>query len=740
MYEGSLDAKILFVSDFLREKESAAGSVLAGERKDIIINALNSAGILASDYAFTVIHPNTVKNNKISGASRDERIAAQRACKELINQSKANVIVPLGDYALNFITGMDSVAKQHLSILQVKADFGARKAIPFLHPETIQKSYSDVAYTRFGCVRLKEEMMSPDLNIPPRKLLISLDLVFDEQIAYLENIIHKSTEISTDLETGNGQVNTVGFAISPHEAISIESGPSGKTPAQHHKLWSLFKQIWESESIGKIAQNGLFESYWAAMYGIQFNNLSFDTMWAMKFLHPTLERGLDNVARIYTRYPYWKDDHSDWNDVRDWRRHLLYNASDSVGQFAAKVNMQKALEARGISDTFHNFIMPQFPIAHEMQVRGFRLDEGALDYQRRKVLGEIKDLTDSFDKQCEARVGKRINPNSPKQVKEALKAIGLKLPILKGKESTTKASLMKLKNKYPKELLIKEILHLDQLNKRLDEYLNFEYDDDGRVRCSFDLSSDENGVWVGKKNIFDKGFDATRVPQIVKTCIIPDEGKSFVEFRFNQPELRFIAEDAPDYKLKAMLAECHDISKYIAGKLFRKNESMVSYGECNIATQVIKSANEMDAPKQFVEKCFARSGVFYQDAEAKRLIQIYFEEFPGCRKRIEKVTKEMYLKRMLSSNNRQITYYDRINDSLIRRALSFGPESYSNDLVTALAIKLSTIHGVEFITRNKNSILVQVDSGAVFDLVSTDLKTSPLHISVGERWGSLQDV
>lgn len=740
MFEGSLDAKILFVSDFLRPKEVEAKAILIGERQDIIVNALQSVGILASDYAFTVIHPGQANGAKITSFSQQDRIDAQRACKDLINQSKANVIVPLGDYALKFITGLDSIQKQHLSILPVRAEFGARKSIPFLHPETIQKSYNDVAYIRFGAMRLKEEMSSPLLNIPLRKFLLSLDLTFDEQVAYLENIIKTASEVSTDVETGNGTVNTVGLAISPYEAISIDSTTSGKTPAQFHKLWSLYKEIWESENIGKIAQNGLFEATWASMYGIHFNNLSFDTMWAMKFLNPCLERGLDNVGRIYTRYPYWKDDHSDWNNIRDWRSHLNYCAKDVTGQFAARENMQAALVARGLDKTFHNFIMKQFPIAHEMQTRGFRLDENMLEIMRENVNRDIESVTKSFDQGCVERLGYKVNTNSPKQLKVALKGLGMKLPTIQGKESTTKASLMKLKNKYPKEMIVREILKIDQLKKKTEEYLNFQYDDDKRIRCSFDLASDENGIWVGKKNIFDKGFDATQVPSIVKNCIIPDDGMVFIEYRLNQPEIRFIAVNAPDYKLQEMLAQCLDIPKYFASRLFKKDEALISRDQIKIANQVIKSANEMDAPKQFVEKCFARSSVFFQDAEAKRMIQMFFEEFPGCRSRIDRIKKEIYSKRMLTNPTRQIVYYDRLNDSLFRRALTFGPESYSNDLITNISLELSSIHGVEFVTRNKNSILVQVLTEKASDLVSLTYGSSVLDISVGDRWGKLDHV
>lgn len=735
MFQGSFDAKILFVSDFLRTKEAIAGEVLTGERRDILVNALNSAGIMNSEFAMTVIHP--VKANKSSEFTRDEKLVAQRECAALINQSKANIIVPLGEYALRFVTGLEGIYKHHLSLYPTRADLGSRKCIPFLHTETIQKSYADVAYIRLGCVKLKREMGSTTLVIPERRILISLDCTFEEQVAYLENIVKNAQEVSTDIETGNGHINTVGLAISSQDAISIESTTNGKSPAEFRKLWDLYRQIWSSENIGKIAQNGLFEATWASLYGIEFKNLSFDTMWAMKFLHPTLERGLDNVGRVYTRFPYWKDDHSDWNNIRNWRQHLEYCGKDAIGQFAAKENMQAVLHAKGTSTRFHSFIMKQFPIALEMQMRGLRLDKARLKTLRDEAQADIDSVMRSFDAACLERAGKKINLNSPKQVKELFNEIGIKIPTAKGKETVAKAALMKLKAKYPKEPLIRDIINVERLEKTRDEYLNFEFDDDSRVRFSFDLASDDAGLWVGKKNLFGKGFDVTKLPTVVKSCIVADPGKTLVEIKLDQPELRFIANDAKDFKLMEMLQKHEDVSKYLAAKMFRKPVEMVNKTEAKTAMQVIKSANEFDAPKQFVEKCFVRTGNFYTDLDAKRFMDLFLQEFSGCRNRIDKIKKELYSKRSLKSQTREIVYYDRVNDSLLRKALKWAPDHHTSDRITDLCFALESAAEVEFLARGKSFLLFQVPSDKLRNYV---FKSQLERASYGQRWGALEDV
>jgi hypothetical protein len=501
----------------------------------------------------------------------------------------------------------------------------------------------------------------------------------------------------------------------------------------------LINKIWCSQNIGKIAQNGLFEMTWASVYGIRFNNLSFDTMLAMKYLHPTLEKGLGNVGRIYTKYPYWKDDHSDWNNIRNWRLHLDYCGKDAIGQFAAKENMVNHLKANSQLDIFQNFIMSQIPLAFEMMSRGLRLDEGMLDTMRHNAFRDIAATQESFDAQCLERIGKKILLSSPIQVKNGLKHIGLKLPTSKGKETTSKSALMKLKNKYPKENIVRDMIKLAELKKKTEEYLNFDYDQDGRVRFSLDPSAEETGVWGGGRTIFDKGFDPTMVPNIVKNCVVSDTDKFFLELRLRHPYLHYLAEDAPDYKIGSMLKDNRDIAKYLAGRLFRKDEAMVNIKDMKVASQVIKSANEMDSPKQFVEKCFSRSGVFYSDTEAKRFMQIFFEEFSGCRARIDRIKKEMYSKRMLKSHTRQITYYYRVNDSLLRRALAWGPDSDSQDKIIQIAGFIKKDYSeIEFVCLNKSSLLIQGQQDELHQIA--EFASMWCKSLIGNRWGTLEEL
>src|SRR5690606_22774248 len=112
-------------------------------------------------------------------------------------------------------------------------------------------------------------------------------------------------------------------------------------------------------------QNGIYERLFCSAYGFYINNFTHDTMSAMKFLWPELEKGLDNVGRIYTNEPYWKDDgkvhteegaRKDWANIKDWNAHLLYNCCDTANTLEAAFNQRADMKSRGTLDLYDNYV------------------------------------------------------------------------------------------------------------------------------------------------------------------------------------------------------------------------------------------------------------------------------------------------------------------------------------------------------------------------------------------------
>lgn len=688
MTEGDvLNAKILIVSDFQRTDEAYFHQVLSDRRREILVNALNRAGIPESQYAFVLIYPWLADESKLRKEDKEKLTLARVTARKVISESQANVIVPLGEIALNFITGMDNIHDFKCNILKVRAEFGDRKAIPLPHPEYVQKVWSEQAYLSFGCHRISSEYHSKNLSPSNRKFSLSLDLSFEEVISYLEDKVLKAPEISVDYETGRNQINTVGYAVSPFDAIAIDVLPGSYSPAQFYKLWSLISQINRSD-IPKIAQNAIYESIWSAQYGIEFNNVSFDTMIAMKMLHPMLEKGLDNVGRLYTRQPYWKKDHSDWNNIRNWRSHLEYNCKDTCGAFEAKLNMVPALQERGLLERYSAYMDVIFPKLQDMTAGGILLSKRSLESVKADITSELEHFTESLNAQTTSRVNRIINPNSPKQVKELLKELKIKLPTKKGNETVSKEALKKLRKSYPDEMIVRDLIKISETSSQLETYFNFSYDEDSRLRFTADMFHNEFGEITTARNPFGMGFDLDQAPKKTRGFLHADEGSDLVEVSLWNAEQTYLAYDSGDQKMIQMVRNNHNIPEMLAVRMFNKQLINPWSPEYRIAEAALYAAAYGQSPRAFAIECSSKFDRGVSDLDAKKFLSIVFEFFPKLRNRQDaiqfKLRKDRTLRNLMGS---ECTFYDRFNDDLFRKAYEWGFRSLKADILKHLILQ-----------------------------------------------------
>jgi DNA polymerase I-like protein with 3'-5' exonuclease and polymerase domains len=745
MTEGDVtNCKVLFVSDFQRTDEAYFGRVLSDRRKEILVNALNRAGIPEGDCAFTLIYPFLTDESKIRKEDKEKLTLARVAARKVISESKANVIVPLGEMALNFITGMDGIHDFKCNLLKVRAEFGDRKAIPLPHPEFVQRVWSDHAYLSFGCHRISSEYHSKNLVTSSRKFSLSLDLSFEEIVSYLEDKVLKAPEISVDYETGRNQINTVGYAVSPFDAIAIDALPASYSPAQFYKLWSLFSQINKSD-IPKISQNAIYESIWSAQYGVEFNAVRFDTMVAMKMLHPMLDKGLDNVGRLYTRQPYWKKDHSDWNNIRNWRSHLEYNCKDTCGAFEARINMENALIERGLWDNYTAYMDGIFPKLQNMTAEGVKLSKDRLEAAKKELEWILENFTGSLNRQTEERVKRIINPNSPKQVKELLKELKIKLPTKKGNETVSKDALRKLRKSYPDEMIVRDLIKISETSSQLETYFNFRYDEDSRLRVSADMFHNEFGEITTSKNPFGTGFNLDDAPKKTKGFLVADEGTEFLELSFYNLEQTYLAYDSGDMKMISLLQQGKEIPRILASRMFNKvPEFFNPYSpEYRIAEAALRAAAYGMSPRAFAVKCSAEYDRGVSDFDAKKFLGIVFELFPKLRTRQDAIQFKLRKDRTLENlTGSKVTYYDRFNDDLFRNAYEWGFRSLQADLLKELLLSFSHLEPKALTT---DSVLFQVSNPTPSDWY-TVLKAKGGEFTVntvtktGTAWGGLRNV
>jgi hypothetical protein len=239
----------------------------------------------------------------------------------------------------------------------------------------VQKQYELNLYQELAFRRAHEESHSRTYDRKPENFRLNPSI--EETLAVLKDL-RECPEISVDVETGYGQINTVGFAWSESDAIAINVLPDRCGDLAYYELWRGISEVMASPS-RKIFQNFIYDVSYFSAYGCQTNNIYFDTMWAMKVLYPELKSNLGNVGRFYTKRPYWKDDGKitdeesgkrDWGAIRDWTKHYLYNCRDTTGTFEAHSAQREDLTRRGLLGFYDDYLIKLTGPIQEMCANG----------------------------------------------------------------------------------------------------------------------------------------------------------------------------------------------------------------------------------------------------------------------------------------------------------------------------------------------------------------------------------
>lgn len=682
-----MSGRICILVDRPRASAFAEGQTLWGYQKVFIEDKAKRCGVTLDRIDIRSISNNPQVPGPIDFAQ----------CLKELNAQNYSVIIPLDDIALQFVTGKKSIWKWHMSPLDTLPEFTCRRAVPTFHTDQINKEYYLGLYFEMSLKRANQ--YSADAGAVPWKRKESrylLDPSFDESIATLESIRNKPW-LSLDIETGRNQINTFGVAWSPEDAIAIKLLPSEMPASAFHKLWSLIRELCEGDA-PKVAQNGIYERMYLSRYGILLNNFSHDTMVAMKFLWPELEKGLDNVGRIYTMEPYWKDDgrvsseegkQKDWGNIRDWPKHLDYNCKDSSNTLIAMHAQIADLRARGLEDLYSKYIVRLFDCVYEMGARGFPLNTD----KQKLLITEYEAKSAALVKQ----LSKEINPRAPKQKIKLLQDQGLKMPKKKNhktgemNDSADELTLKKLRLSYPNNTDIKILLEVAGIEKALSSYLRVRTFPDNRIRFMLDAHGTETGRMSCSKDPWDRGFNAQTMTDYAKNMIefAPQEDRIFIELDLSQAETRFVAYDWCEENLIRMIEKKEDIHRYVAAEIYRKPMSEIVHDERQLGKKSGHGANYNMGVNTFIDSCLKEMDLVIDKPMATRVLEAYHRLFPGIRRGHAQVRNQIYRERRLTNPLGRVRYfYGRCDDNTYREGFAYRAQSTVPDVVNKLMLGL----------------------------------------------------
>ncbi len=262
----------------------------------------------------------------------------------------------------------------------------------------------------------------------------------------------------------------------------------------------------------------------------------------------------------------------------------IYNGLDNLITNEIYHTLKPQLDPKDTAITYEFELAMQGP-AFDMMNRGFRLDHALrlariTEIEKRlDVLGGMKRVAKGakWSVENEGAViqryareiwGKPLNYKSQVQLKKIFYE-DLKIPLhyqtIKGikKVSTQRDTLERIALGFPRTRpFIKVLLKIRDLEKKL-TVLNTTLDEDGRMRCSFQIAGTNTGRWSSSASAFKTGTNLQNIQESLRDIFVPDPGYTMFYADLKSAESLAVAYLSNDLEyIKA--CEEDDVHVYVA--------------------------------------------------------------------------------------------------------------------------------------------------------------------------------
>ncbi len=449
---------------------------------------------------------------------------------------------------------------------------------------------------------------------------------------------------TTGLDARIAQLVAMSFAIEPHTAYCV---PISDIKDKAHLVLDKFKPIFENPNIEKIGHNIKYDIMILENHGIIVAGKMFDTMIASYLLQPEQRHSMDYLAQTLLDYetihieeligPKGKSQAS-MRDV-DHARLSDYAAEDADVTLQLHNILKPQLSAQGddLLKLFSEIEMPLVRVLAKMQRTGVIVDDFSLAQSSQVLTAEMMKIEREIQEVANAAYGTtvKLNVSSPKQIGEllfdALKISDKPKKTKTGQYVTDEETLNFYATKHDvvSKILdyrgIKKLLstYVDALPKLIDPKTE-------RVHSSFNQTITATGrLSSSDPNLQNIPIRDERGKEIRK-AFVAGENCKFVSADYSQIELRILAHLSQDKHLCDAFINDNDVHAATAAKIY------------NVALEDVDSDMRRKAKT-------ANFGIIYgisafglaerlniSRAEAKALIDGYFENFPTVKSFIDK--------------------------------------------------------------------------------------------------------
>lgn len=324
---GPRNAKIALVGEAWGDQEALTGAPFMGASGQELSKMLKEAGLSRSECFLTNVFALQPESNNIealcgpkAAVGKDYLLPPLRIGKYFLREHlphlerlrieleavRPNITVALGNVACWALLHATSISKIRGAITEQVLISGL-KTLPTYHPASVLRNWAQRPIVLADLMKVKREADFPEIRRPARTILVDPTL---EEIA--EWFTRPASHYSVDIETKLRQIEMIGFARSPEDALVV---PFVQMHKPERSYWPTLEQELSARRLvysaltsptPKIFQNGMYDLQYLAREGCYPRACLEDTMLLHHALYPELPKGLGFLGSVYSNEAAWK--------------------------------------------------------------------------------------------------------------------------------------------------------------------------------------------------------------------------------------------------------------------------------------------------------------------------------------------------------------------------------------------------------------------------------------------------
>lgn len=421
------------------------------------------------------------------------------------------------------------------------------------------------------------------------------------------------------------------------------------------------------------------------------------------------------------------------------------------------VFLDRKIDDYGLRFIFEKIEMPLVPVLVAMEKNGIKINNSKLE----NLDGQARQELEILAKKIYKNAGGPFNVNSPKQLADVLfQKLKIQPPKIRktetGRPSTAEPILQEIKNEHPIIPLILEYRETFKIKSTYLEPLAVMTAGDGRLHTHFIQTGTATGRLSSEKPNLQNIPQSSKWAQPIRDVFEAEKNWQFLGLDYSQIQLRILAHETDDPKLKEAFLKGQDIHQLTAAQVFNVPLDKVTPEMRRVA----KTLNFGIIYGMGAAAFSRESGLSRTEADA--FIKEYFNDFPSIRQWQEKIKAEARTFGFVKNLNGRrrwflqiLSGHPRAQAEAERAAVNMPIQSLEADIVkmamvkTAQTIKergwsekikpILSIHD-ELLFEVRNDILNQAAPVLKETMEKIQTLAVPLKVDVksGPTWGSLK--